>query len=331
VNQILSINDVSRVAELRRLAVTAAREEGLDEMLTSNAGLVATEVATNILKHASSGWVQITRLQERGWPGVEILAIDHGPGIGNMQQCLADGYSSSGTAGTGLGAISRLSHTFDAYSEPGKGTVVLSQIYAVGDRPDSGIMVGAVNRPIASEEVSGDAWAIRREGAAALVMMADGLGHGLQAAEASADAVSAFRQGHTASPSALVEQLHRALRGTRGAAVAVAFLDFAGGCVQYSGLGNIASVIAGPPKTQNLVSHYGTAGHEARKIAQFDYRISAGAVLVMHTDGVSASWSLDDHAGLNGRHPSVIAGVIFRDASRSRDDACILALRRAQP
>jgi anti-sigma regulatory factor (Ser/Thr protein kinase) len=311
------------------LAAAAARDEGLDETLASHAGLVATELATNILKHASTGWVQIGRLSDRGAGGIEILSFDKGPGIANLKVCLEDGYSSVGTAGTGFGAISRLSHRFDAYSEPGKGTVVLSQIYAAGSEAASEILVGAVSKPIAGEEACGDAWAIRCQGASALLLVADGLGHGLQAAEASADAVTAFKRGNQATPAGLVDQVHRALRGTRGAAIAIAAIDFDSGCIQFSGIGNIAGVIAGQARPQSMVSHYGTAGHEARKIGEFTYRMAPGATVVMHSDGLTTSWSLDDHVGLSRRHPSVIAGAIYRDATRHRDDACIVAVKRA--
>ena len=61
--------------------------------------------------------------------GVEILALDKGPGIRDLERSLRDGYSTAGGAGTGLGAISRLSSEFDVYSPPGKGTALLARIW----------------------------------------------------------------------------------------------------------------------------------------------------------------------------------------------------------
>src|SRR5688572_20152652 len=101
--------------------MTIAHKEGLDEA-ASDAAIVATEAATNVWKHAGGGEVQIRSLSAWQDPGVEILAIDRGPGLANLQECFADGYSSAGTAGNGLGAMMRLSREFDGYSEPGKGT-----------------------------------------------------------------------------------------------------------------------------------------------------------------------------------------------------------------
>src|SRR5580704_13562211 len=101
VTPFLPINDLSRVAEARRRAMTVAREEGLDDAMIGNAGLVATEIATNLWKHAKGGEILIGKLSQQGYPGVDILAIDHGPGIASLDVCLRDGYSSAGTTGTG--------------------------------------------------------------------------------------------------------------------------------------------------------------------------------------------------------------------------------------
>ena len=125
---VIPVDDVSRVGEVRRAALDLARAEGLDESLSGNLALVSTEICTNLLKHARGGEVFLTPLSDRNASGVEILAIDRGPGMADLAQCLADGYSSGASPGTGLGAISRLSQEFDIYTERDKGTVMVSQI-----------------------------------------------------------------------------------------------------------------------------------------------------------------------------------------------------------
>src|SRR5581483_10907202 len=117
------VDDQSRVAEIRRAAERIAHEEELDDQLTANTSLVATEICTNLLKHAQRGEIFLSALSDHAEAGVEILAVDRGPGISDLATCLADGYSSTNTSGTGLGAITRRSSEFDAYSEPGRGTV----------------------------------------------------------------------------------------------------------------------------------------------------------------------------------------------------------------
>jgi anti-sigma regulatory factor (Ser/Thr protein kinase) len=324
----LPIDDPSRVAEARRVAVKIAREEGLDRACMSSVELVATEMATNLLKHAKGGEIQVTRIAGQGSPAVDVLSVDRGPGIASIEECLRDGVSRTGTSGTGLGAISRLSRSFDAYSEPGKGTVILARV-GPPVSAEAGMIVGFAGRPISGEDLSGDSWAMRQEGSISLFIVADGLGHGIQAAEASAEAISAFRTSKDIDPTPLLQRVHRALRGTRGAAVAVAAVDHTTRIVRYAGIGNISGVVVGPEKTQFMISHNGTAGHEATHFQEFTYPFPKTSLLIMHSDGLSTSWNLKSYPGLQARHPSVIGGTLYRDAARNRDDACVVVAKDA--
>jgi anti-sigma regulatory factor (Ser/Thr protein kinase) len=320
----LPIDDASRVAEARRLALTVARIEGLDQAAIASAELVATEMATNLWKHAKGGELLIERLSVHGLAGIDIISVDRGPGILSIEQCLEDGYSGSGTSGTGLGAIKRVARVFDAYSEVGKGTVMLARI---SEQPDQYMTVGSAGRPVAGEDMSGDSWAMRTEGDFSLFIVADGLGHGIQAAEASAEAVSAFRTSSETGPAMVLHRVHRALRGTRGAAVAIASLDRKNRIVRYAGIGNIAGVIVGLSKSQSMISHNGTAGHDAPHFQEFSYPFPESSLLIMHSDGLSSTWNLKSYPGLQWRHPSVIGGVLYLEAGRNRDDACIVVAK----
>jgi hypothetical protein len=160
--------------------------------------------------------------------------------------------------------------------------------------------------------------------------VADGLGHGLLASDASSAAVRVAQQQVTEGGPRLLDRIHGALRPTRGAAVAVAELEHGRGILRYTGIGNIGgSIRSHAGAVQHLVSHAGTAGHEVRKIAEFSYRWDPGSLLVMYSDGLSSHWSLDRYPGLLSRHPSVIAGVLYRDFSRGRDDATVVVLQEA--
>jgi anti-sigma regulatory factor (Ser/Thr protein kinase) len=323
----LPIDDPSRVAEARRVAVALAREEGLDESSVANTALAATELATNLWKHAKGGEIHIARLSHHGTPGVDVLAIDRGPGIVSVAACLQDGISTTGTSGTGLGALSRISHAFDAYSEVGKGTVMLARIGGNSKEPD--FVVGFSGRPIAGEEVSGDSWTMRQDAAGPIFIVADGLGHGIAASQASQEAVSTFRTSTETRPTVLLERIHRALRGTRGAAVAIAKVNRKERRVHYAGLGNISGIIVSNGTPQHMISHNGTAGHEARHFQEFTYSFPENAVLIMHSDGLATSWNLENYPGIQMRHPSVISGILYRDATRLRDDVCVVVARES--
>jgi len=321
---IIPIDDPSRVAEVRRAALAIAREEGLDEQLAANAALVSTEISTNLLKHAQQGEVFLSALSSRTAPGVEILAIDRGPGIKDLEACLVDGYSSTQTSGTGLGAISRLSQEFDVYTKADQGTVLVSRI---GGSAHMRTSVGGIIKPIAGEYVSGDAWAFFERDENLTLVVADGLGHGIDACRASAEAISAFRVAKDLSPLALLRDIDSALRSTRGAAVAVASINTSDRKVRYAGIGNIGGVITQMGKSQFMVSHSGTAGYQTPRLQEFSYNIPEGAVVIMHSDGLTSNWKLDSYPGLRRSHPSVIAGVLYRDASRHRDDVCVVVAK----
>jgi hypothetical protein len=47
-------------------------------------------------------------------------------------------------------------------------------------------------------------------------------------------------------------------------------------------------------------------------------------LVIMHSDGLSSSWNLEAYPGLSRRHPALIAATLYRDASRGRDDVCVV-------
>jgi anti-sigma regulatory factor (Ser/Thr protein kinase) len=330
IGAVVEIDHVSRVAEARRIATVVAAEEGVTDI--GKAAIIASELATNLQQHAQRGELHITPLSSRGQAGIEILAIDRGPGISNLNECFRDGHSTAGTAGNGLGAVRRMSDEFDAYSEPGKGTVLMSRVWAnPGAFNKPCLAVGLASRPMPGEDACGDAWGIRFGDNATLMMVADGLGHGLLAAAASGAALTAFKSSAEQAPAALLEGIHRALRSTRGAAVAIASLEFGQSRVRFSGVGNIAGTVLTPAKFHAMVSHNGTVGHEARHIQEFAYPLTPESIVVMHSDGLSGKWNLDASPGILHRHPSLISAVLYREAARDRDDACVIVGKNHMP
>ena len=49
----------------------------------------------------------------------------------------------------------------------------------------------------------------------------------------------------------------------------------------------------------------------------------------MHSDGLTTHWTLERLPGLAARHPSLIAGVLYRDFKRGRDDVTVVVARGA--
>jgi anti-sigma regulatory factor (Ser/Thr protein kinase) len=331
----LAIAHDSDIGECRRSAKRLIEGYGFDEVSAGRVGIVATELATNLVRHAGHGEILMQVLDDGIQPEFEMLAIDKGPGMLDVDACMRDGFSTGGTAGQGLGAIARLSGTFDIFSAMGQGTVVLSRIQRdQHPRPTAGarstLEFGAISLAVAGEIECGDTWRIADSGAQVGILVADGLGHGPLAAAASKAAATAFVKQPFDAPSLSMQGLHRAVAGTRGAAAACAVLNTAELRLEYAGVGNISGSVVTRERSRGMVSHNGTLGVQLLRTQQFDYEWPAGARVVMHSDGLSARWSLATYPGLFQRHSAVIAGVLYRDCSRSRDDVTVVvACQRA--
>jgi anti-sigma regulatory factor (Ser/Thr protein kinase) len=318
-----TVDHPSAIGAVRRATTAAAVSLGLGEVRAAEAGLVVSELASNQSRHAGSGSVLLRVRRWDGHAALEVLAVDSGPGMRDLAAAMRDGVSSRGTLGIGLGTLPRLTSTWDAWSASGQGTVVAATFASPGSRPDPGSGAG-LTRPMTGQVVCGDAFAMRDDDGTTTVLVADGLGHGPLAAAASRAAVRVFLEAPATSPSGLLERIHAALGGTRGAAVAVARVEQ--GTLRYTGLGNIVGTVQGDGRTRSLVSQPGIAGTHARAVREATVPLDAGDLLVLHSDGLTDRMSLADYPGLAGRNPLVVAGVLMRDFAVRRDDACVVVV-----
>src|SRR5262245_54771719 len=335
------VTDASQVPAARRTAMQMTHGLGLSETETGALELVVTEAATNLLKHAQAGQLLLRALDDVEGPGIELLALDTGPGMASVGQCLQDGYSTTGSHGTGLGAITRLATLSDLYSVPGQGTALLARVVRGARRALAGrlprrgapgpLAVGAVCVPHPGETVCGDAWMVAQQAECCLVLVAEGLGDGPAAADAAQAVVQACRQHSTRTPEELLAIAHAAAQGTRGVAVGLAQIDTAAQVIRFAGVGNIAGVVWTATESRGLASHNGIVGHDMSRRQAFTYPWSPDAVVVLHSDGLQTRWRLDAYPGLARRHPSLIAGVLYRDFSRQRDDVTVLTVAVAPP
>jgi anti-sigma regulatory factor (Ser/Thr protein kinase) len=326
----IAVTESSQAGQARRTAAALAARLGFSEEAQGKVAIVVSEAAKNLVAHAREGVILLRALQVGSHAGVELLALDKGPGMADVDRCLRDGYSTGGTSGVGLGAMRRMSTLFDIHSVPGVGTAVLAQLWADKPPPASKMMVGAVCVPMTGEEVCGDAWSVDHKADRCIFLVADGLGHGPEAARASRAAVVSFLEQVPNDPVELLRGAHQELRSTRGAAVSIASLD--GAQLHYAGVGNVSAAVVAPDGgIQRLVSMNGTLGHQAPRMQQFNYPFAKGATLVMCSDGLATQWRLDGYPGLLARHPSLVAGVLYRDFVRGRDDATVLVAREVRP
>src|SRR5262245_9064347 len=189
----MPVAEESQPASARRQALRLARETHLDDRVMGDVALVVTELATNLVKHAKSGELLMRCLGQDGSEGMEILSLDKGPGIPDVARALGDGYSTAGSPGTGLGAVVRIASEFDIYSQPGKGTAFVARLLAKRGKEASSSALGVIHQPKQGETISGDQWIVRWFTDGWLCAVADGLGHGLVAAEAASSIMQAMR------------------------------------------------------------------------------------------------------------------------------------------
>ncbi|NNN31063.1 SpoIIE family protein phosphatase [Streptomyces sp. S3(2020)] len=347
------VHDSTRIRDARVAAEHAATLAGLDEARTAAAALVTTELATNLLKHAKGGRLLLDVVPgqvpaDGGDPSrlVQIAAIDHGPGIPDVTAALRDGFTTTRSLGAGLGTCRRVADAFAVHSAPGRGTVALARIGPAGrdtapetggPRADGlradGLRAGGVNLPFGGAEHSGDAWAWARSGDRVTLLLADGLGHGSQAAHASTAAVQALRGSAHLAPAELLRQLDTALRGTRGAAVAVAQVDTGTGTLRFAGLGNVGAWLWEADAWHPLLSRPGIAGvHRPRTLPEDLRHWGTGQVLLLHSDGLPSRQKPPSAPDLLFADPALMAAVTLRDsgsaARPARDDTAVAVLTR---
>lgn len=322
----IPITDESSVGEARRKALLVAQRLGFDETRSGELALLATESSRNVLIHGGGGQVAISAVREHGEPLARILAMDQGKGIANIAEAMADGYSTAGTMGGGMGAMKRMSTAHEVFTGR-HGTIVLLEVGAT-EAPASPRIAGLA-LPYPGERVCGDAWTFQRTDDRLVVLLTDGLGHGRDAADAAQEAVATFHKRYELRPAEILSYLHDSLKKTRGAVAAIAEIRAKERTLTYAGVGNISASVVTAGASRSLVSHNGTLGMVTSRIQEFQTEWAKESILVLHSDGLQSRWDLSSYAGLVAKHPAIIGAALLRDFRRQRDDASVVVVKAA--
>lgn len=329
---VFAIQDTSQVGESRRFASVICEDLGFGEVRQGRISIIINELGNNLFKYAANGKLVLRRICWDGRTGLEILSIDNGPGIENVGQSLEDGFSTGDTPGTGLGAVQRLADIFDIFSIKGQGTVIVSVVFSeewVRSHSRSLYAFSAISVPVKGEFLCGDAWSVREYETGLSVIVADGLGHGPHANTAATQAVEVFTSEENPTLDRMLNVIHGSLRSTRGAAVFALKVNKKSD-VEFCGAGNIRAVIQMPEKARGLMSQNGTAGVQMRTVRVSTQNWDGSGYLILHTDGISSRWDLSEYPGLQQKHPALLAGIIYRDFLREKDDATVVVIGRRQ-
>jgi hypothetical protein len=166
-----------------------------------------------------------------------------------------------------------------------------------------------------------------------LVAGIDGLGHGAEAARAAQRAADVVRERPVTDLELLVERCHVALRGTRGAAISLAFVCPSDHGMTWLGVGNVEGRVLGsdPSATGpkgSLALRGGVPGHELPPVKPATLPIEPGDVLLLATDGIHRAFA--DAPDVSGS-PRTITERILARHWKPPDDALVVAVRYLGP
>ncbi len=306
---------------------------GFDEKSAEEIVLVASELASNVVRHAGGGTLTLAPLA--GGAGIQIESEDRGPGIADVDSAMADGFSTAGSLGYGLGTVNRFVDDLDIATVQGDGCGlhVLARRWirdSAGFATPCPLAFGVATRPRLGSAVNGDAFVVKRWGQSALVGVIDGLGHGRLAHEA-AQVARQYVDTHFDRPLDLVfKGTARACVSTRGVVMALIRFDWAQSTFAFGSVGNVEARLFGVPKPASLVGRRGVLGHGAPPAAVTEHPWQPGATLVLHSDGLRTRWRWEDFPALVGKPPDVVANELLRALGRDEDDGTVIVVREVR-
>lgn len=332
----LAVRVDADIGHVRRHVEQVATTIGFDAQEIAALAIVAVELASNLVKHRTvNGSIWVSPVTARGRTGIQLVSRDHGPGIDNISLALSDHYSTAGTGGTGLGAIRRQMDEFEIHSsapgcvdDGGCGVVITARKWPARSRPPR-FEYSACSRPLGGESVNGDAWLVHEDHLGLFVAVVDGLGHGSAAASAAARAIGFLRGNSSRGLDQIMDELHTAMRGCRGAAISIIRIRLPERRLLHIGVGNVEARLY-PHNGAAFVSRPGIVGVGAtprRRVRQQEW--PADALLVVASDGLSTRWDLRDQPELVAGDVKVIANHLMRNFGKPTDDATVVVAREA--
>lgn len=325
-----NIEDRSYISLIKKDTSQAAMEMGFSAERVGKLGIILSELVSNLLKFGKgNGELLWKRMTIYGEDGLEILAIDKGYGISNVNQALKDGFSTSGTAGEGLGAIQRLSDFFEIYSQPDVGTVVLARLSKKEKSHffNKPLQINSISVPKPGEKLCGDANMIFYDAFQKVfkVFLIDGLGHGSEAYDAAQKALDVYKELKDDQPHEILQQIHEAIKDTRGGVAMALNYDFEEHKLNFCGIGNINGRLMGIETSSGLFSLNGIVGHVfPSEIDTHQIEWEVRKILILSSDGITSRYNLNKYLHIQKHDPAIIAACLYRDFKRGNDDASII-------
>ena len=322
-------SDVPRAAESGKGLAIAL---GFSEAHADAIALVVTELAANLIRHASGGTVRVSAVNEVDRRGIEVETVDKGPGIPDVERAITDGYSTAGGLGLGLGAVNRMMDELAIRGGTNGGTVIVCRRWHRASSNllfEGGIAFGAATRSYRRLPENGDTFVFKQWDRCALAGVIDGLGHGPFAQRASQTARQ-YIETHFDQPlDHLFRGTGRACRATRGVVMALARFDLAQQKLTVASVGNVEVRLVGSAQSFNLIVRRGIVGLNAPDAVPAEHPWNAQTILIMHSDGVPAHWDWAQFTEWKDAPPPLIATQLLGKLAKIDDDATVIVARSA--
>lgn len=324
---VYKVNDRSYFAILKREIHALALSGGFSPTRVGEIDIVVAEMVTNLVKHAGGGQVLVKLVETEGRQGIEILSIDDGPGMGDVNHMMTDGISTKKTLGQGLGAMKRLSHVFQVYSQKDWGTIILIRIFdkdppAVKKLPKIQIHSVVISKP--GEQECGDGFFDSCTNHYVKVFLGDGLGHGPDAAKAVIKAGTAFAECPFHEPGEIIRHVNREVKKTRGLVGTVVVFDLHSKKWLMCGVGNILTKIASPTASKNYMSYNGIIGlNVPNTLNAQEVNYEKGQYVIMCSDGLKSRWDASKYPGIVRFDLTILCACLLKDFARHTDDMSV--------
>lgn len=306
-----------------------AQEMGFAKQKLHRLITAVSEIGTNVHKHAKQGWASFA--QTENGRGIEILIVDEGPGIADLEKASQEGHSTVlGSLGIGIAGAKRLSDDIHFESKVGEGTRVT--IRAFLDIEAGVFEYSAVSLPLPGEIYNGDACLIKEmDGDKLFVAILDGGGHGREAKEKTEIALAYIEQHFREPLESIISGCDKALIGSaketgREKGVVLALCVVSKDKLIYLGVGDTKIKVISEEEIHPL-SRGGVLGFfRLPTLRVQEFNLAHEATIILATDGVMQRYSKQD---LPLEHNAAeIAAFIMNTYQRGTDDASVIVIKK---
>jgi anti-sigma regulatory factor (Ser/Thr protein kinase) len=325
----IQIYDEASVSSARQRVRETGQRLNLSKELVERVALVASELTHNQLAHARQGYFAVVPVERQGIAGLEVIAADIGPGIEKPGLAIQDNVSTTGSVGAGLGAVCRIADEVEFDNRIGEGTCVTARKFETPAQPLN-CEIAIMGKPFPGEAISGDDGVALHMESGFLAGVADGLGHGPEARQASNRAIEALIRMRQTDLAQIIINLDHELAGTRGCAMNVIRFNKTDRVLESVSFGDVHSHLYNLRDAHFFTSTpliLGEGKLRPQKTRVESVPVATGSVLVMFSDGLKSRTSLKGQLDVLRLPAIAIAQHLLETQSRPDDDALVLVAR----